>query len=670
MATTKTTKPKSFTVSLKNTKENPFYGERALLDMAQQMNKMTDSVTKSQVHSHLDNAWKSCGSDKLKRELFFVLMFSFGDVANREHNVFVQKYGKGKIESGGNSLRKVFIYSLEWLVKNNIEQFFEFLPIISEYTNLENPFMYQIRSDRKTGKIKEVISIVPKTEKERALFIDRVAGYFADLIREVRTSELQHQLLSKFLPKPKFSKRTRLVTSKKTGETSKVKYAMQKETLEKEIFERDFALALSEKLKWEVVKYPSNTRFIGLEQYKAKHNRTSEAYMFSSKAVLEMDKEQFHKWLDTLPSGARFRVQRRLFRLEDKKMCPTDKWIGKYGNFSTFYSEWLAQKEKAATVVRELETKAKENGGIASLSEEEKATLKEATKASKVNTGAETLIDTMADVFKYAQSKKEFDLKVDNMMRKIDVKVPVMVVADVSGSMTHHSVTHKGVTFFPRDMARMAATMFLTKNPDPSLQNILITFDAKANIITKKSVVATTGSNRFMAGHTTVVDELVNTKKPFSENYDSISRFIGAGGSTNLATVPIALKKWVDENPAESEMRKEMINQYPVWLVISDGDINQAYNATASVQDFMMKMKQWFGWNGVLVIWDVKNPTASNEPNKFENIENVIYYGSFNAQTVTQVFSNIDDLDVIDIYQPLLSMHRSNRYDLVKELVK
>jgi hypothetical protein len=655
----------AFKVSMKTTKENPFYGKRSLLDMAQSLNKMTDSVTKGQVFSLLDSSWKDC-SDKLTKEMFYILMFSFGDVANREHNVFVQTYGKGKVESGGNSLRKVFIYCLEWLVKNQPDQFYSFLPIIGEYTNLENPFYYQVRTDRKTGKVKEVLSIVPTTPKERAVFLDKVAGYFADVIRDVRTTDVQHQLLSKFIPKPKFSKRTRVVV-KKNGESVRVKYGMQKETMLKELFEKEFAEALSNKLNWEIVAYKSNTRFVGLEKYKAKYNRTSEAFLFSSKAILGFDKEQFHKWLDIIPSGARYRVQRRLFDIKDGKMCSTEKWKGKYGDLSEFYSEWLSQKEKASSIARVLETKEKQTG---SLTEDEKETLKVAQKAAKVNTGAETLIDNIADVFKYQQSKKEFDVKLDSMLRKIDVKVPVLVIADVSGSMTHNPVTHKGVTIYPRDMARMAATLFMMKNPDSSLQDLMITFDDRANIITKKSKQVVGGGNRFMAASNMVVDELIDTTKPFSYNYDSVGRFINAGGSTQITSVPTALKQWVDAGGSEAEMRKEQINQYPVWLVISDGDINNASNATASVQDFMHKMKQWFGWSGVLVIWDVKNPNVHNEKSKFDNIENVIHYGSFNPNTVTQVFQNIDDLDVIDVYQPLLSLHRSNRYELVKELVK
>lgn len=663
---TTTTKKETAKVSLKLTKENPFYGKRALLDMMQQVSKMTDSPAKLTVFKYLDAAWKE-STDRTSKELFFVLMFAFGDVANRDHNVLAQKFGRGKTDGGGNSLRRVFLYCMEWLIAKDAKQFYAFLPIISEYTNLENSFFYQIRTNRKTGKVEDVISIVPKEAKKRAEFIDKVSDHFAKIIRDLKTPDVQHKLLAKFLPKPKFAQRTRTGVNKKSGETYKKKYSMQPQTHEKELFEKEFMTVLSKKLGWEMISYEKNTRFIGLEKYKAAHNRLSEAYLFSTKSILLMDKEQFFKWLNTLPAGARFRVQRRLFNKDGDKLVSKKKWIGKFGDLADFYTEWLNQKDAAASVARELEVKKKTVGG---LTEDEQVLLKAATKASKVNTGADTLLDAVAELYKQYPNQKEFDVKVENMMRKVDIKVPTLVIADTSGSMSSNSVTHKGVTFKACDIARLAATTFLLKNPDPDLQQLLVVFNDRATVITEKSKAEVKSStNRFMAGHTCVVDKIVDPELAFSKNYEMVSKLVGASGSTNLASVADALKQWSDAVPTEKEARKEMINNYPVWLVISDGDINHSYNASASVQDFMMKMKQWFGWNGVLVIWDVKNPYAGDEANKFDNVENVIYYGSCNAQALNQIFTNIDDLDVIDIYQSLLSMHRSNRYEPVRELV-
>lgn len=86
--------------------------------------------------------------------------------------------------------------------------------------------------------------------------------------------------------------------------------------------------------------------------------------------------------------------------------------------------------------------------------------------------------------------------------------------------------------------------------------------------------------------------------------------------------------------------------------------------------DFVHKMKQWFGWNGVIVMWDVpKYGDSINKSGYFDNIENVIHISTYNISTINQIFTKIDDLDVIDIYTPLKSLMMSNRYQLVKEYI-
>lgn len=108
-----------------------------------------------------------------------------------------------------------------------------------------------------------------------------------------------------------------------------------------------------------------------------------------------------------------------------------------------------------------------------------------------------------------------------------------------------------------------------------------------------------------------------------------------------------------------------MILQYPVFLVISDGDLNSYGGAADSLKKVQMEMRQWFGWEGVIVVWDVKEsePTA-----KFDNMENIIYYPFTNPQVIEQIFSKIDDIDVIDIYTSLKGLYQSNRYQPVQSL--
>lgn len=647
--------------------ENPFYGKRALLDMFQKVSKLGENPSESTIMSYFDKAYREA-SDRPSKELFYVMMFSFGDIANREHNVFTSYFGKNKVQAGGESLRKVFIYGLKWMMKNDPNQFYQFLPIIGEYTNLENPFYYQLRTDRKTGRLLEVLSIVPTNSEERANFIDVVSTFLVDKISSAKTSPATHAVLSKWLKTPNFSKRTRTYT-KKDGRIVKKKRDLKAHTIEKERFEYALAEAISQKIGWEIVKYPSNTRFVGLEEYKSKHNQNSEAVMFSTKKVLEMDQAQFTSWLDKMPASARYRVQCRLFNKSGNSLVSTKKWVNKYGDLADFYNAWLNQKDEAAKVVRQLEDKANNSAG---LTEKEKETLVKAKKDSKVNTGATVMLDVVAEFFSGNKNVTEVNVIAENLMRQMNMEVPVLVIADKSGSMESNYTTHKGVRFRALDMARLVATTFLLKNPDPELGQMFITFDDKADmIVAKNSSRLKDGGNRFMNERVTTVDYVTDRTKTFMENYNNISKYVYAGNSTELDCVALSMRNWVMSGSAdEVEGRKEMINRYPVFLVVSDGDINNSGGATQSVQKFMMDMRQFFGWNGVLVIWDVKDGNASDEKNKFQGIENVMYFGKCNSQILTQIFSNIHDLDVIDVFEPIHALYKSNRYQPVKELVR
>jgi hypothetical protein len=54
---------------------------------------------------------------------------------------------------------------------------------------------------------------------------------------------------------------------------------------------------------------------------------------------------------------------------------------------------------------------------------------------------------------------------------------------------------------------------------------------------------------------------------------------------------------------------------------------------------------------------------------EFEGVQNVIHYFGWNAGIINQIFCNIHDLDVIDVYTELKSLWLSNRYTAIKQLV-
>ena len=51
---------------------------------------------------------------------------------------------------------------------------------------------------------------------------------------------------------------------------------------------------------------------------------------------------------------------------------------------------------------------------------------------------------------------------------------------------------------------------------------------------------------------------------------------------------------------------------------------------------------------------------------RFGGIDNMIYIPSNPAQ-IEQFLTNFKDMDVFDVYTPLQSIYRSNRYTLVRE---
>jgi predicted dinucleotide-utilizing enzyme len=164
---------------------------------------------------------------------------------------------------------------------------------------------------------------------------------------------------------------------------------------------------------------------------------------------------------------------------------------------------------------------------------------------------------------------------------------------------------------------------------------------------------------------------LIDRTKSFSKNFETISNATrNRNEGTNFDSVARKIEHWIKsaENVAELEYRKEWLNRYPVILVVSDGDMNDSYNAAQSLQVFQQTMRQIAGWEGVVVIWDVCT-TSQKNTSKFEGVENVIHYLGWNLGIVNSIFSKIHDLDIIDTYTPLKSLYLSNRYELVRNNV-
>jgi hypothetical protein len=120
------------------------------------------------------------------------------------------------------------------------------------------------------------------------------------------------------------------------------------------------------------------------------------------------------------------------------------------------------------------------------------------------------------------------------------------------------------------------------------------------------------------------------------------------------------LEPIIKENPDFLDTLKE----YPIWTLVSDGDLNNSYNARNSMLQFQNDCRCILGYVPFVVmieIYNYGNPRASH----FEGIENMIYIPGNPAQ-IEQFLTNFKDMDIFDVYTPLLSLYRSNRYELVR----
>ena len=644
--------------------ENPFYQMRDSLRMFNELQKVDDAtVQKSAVNAYLNAAWKECSNDLIKRQLFMSILFSIGDITDREHNLFRRVKIKD-VENGGYSKRRTFILCLQWMLDTVPEQFYRFLPIIGEYYNLDGTMLYELRTDRAKGTLKEVLKL--------NVDINRVTDYIATVLRAADDNTAF--LWAKWLPHIPGTKRMRkyVITEKnikafqkgghtdvKVGDTVKVSKDKKSHTKEKDQWVRNFIYILSKKMGWAVLERSGNVQYKGYSEFKKKYLAMTEAAMFSSKRVVELDKTQFLNWLDQLPSGARYNVQRRVLDKKDNKLVPNGRWKSKYGfDLGEAFIEWTKSKEVAQQTVRNLTKEQKEKMAPSEI--------KQLEKAAKVNTGADNILDLVANLLKNRTDLANTDIAAHQLLQKVQMLVPVLPIVDVSGSMSSVAYQKNGIAFTAQAMAQLCATLFLLKNPDENMTDMFIRFDDTAEVICSGSKAAKAANNRFMGTSSSIVPKLTDRTKKFSENLRNVSQYVIARGSTNFSSVAHALKAWVDAEPALSSARKEQINMYPVFLVVSDGDFNSSYTPASSLLDFQSKMRQWFGWEGVVVVWDVKSEDIRT--NKFDNMDNVMYLGGCNIGILTQVFTKIHDVDFVDVYLPLKTLAQTARYAPVRGL--
>lgn len=604
-------------VKLNNSNENPFYGMRNCLTLMQ-------SVGGNITPAMLDNAYKECKT-KEQRAMFYSLVFSIGDITARQHNIFKGK----KKDSGGNANREGFAVVLSWMWANHKDQFLKFLNagLFEEYTCFDH--LLRNRVQTKGKKVLRVHNILAVAEYRTA-----IAEHLYAVIKG--NNPFNKMLVAKFLTLPRLTKRAG--HKKMLPETKKVMEDKVKLLIE-----------LSQMMGWEFDVTPTVANFKGYRAWRKEYNGSLESVLFSTSKIKEFKKGEFRDWLNKLPAQARFRVKNRLLysKLKDTENL-------KWPKLKQWYEEWEAYKAAIQHEERILEEKVRQGQAT----EEDVELLKKVKKNAKVTVGA----TNFNEIYDQICNGTVDPLRIESFMGRVNLPYNSLVIMDDSGSM-------RGAPF---NFAAFIAAVCLVKNPDDDGRNLLGFFNNSTHWHT---FINTTIKN----SRNSILREVVEKKNPepfveptasFMENYNRISNFcksVFQGGGTNISAIPNGLNEVCKAHPEVLDA----LRSYPVWTIISDGMWNNLPSPEASMNDFMQRCENYFGFRPFIVAIDIRKGSYYGthlDGNRFSGIKNMIYIPSNPAQ-IEQFLTNFKDMDVFDIFTPLQSLYRSNRYDVVRDNV-
>lgn len=603
-------------VKLNNSNENPFYGMRSCLTI---MQNVGGNITPAM----LDNAYRECNTRE-KKQMFYSLVFSIGDITARQHNIFKGK----KRDNGGNANREGFAVVLNWMWDNHKDQFLKFLNagLFEEYTCFDHLLKNRVQTQGK--RILRIHNILAVTEYRTV-----IAEHLYAVIKG--TNPFNKMLVAKFLTLPRLSKRAghkRMLPETKKVMEDKVK----------------LLITLSKMVGWEYEVKPTTANFKGYRTWRKEYNGNLESVLFSTGKIKEFKKDEFIDWLDKLPAKARFRVKNKILYSKVK-----DTETPKYPQLQKWYAEWEKLKEAKQAEQRVLEEKVRQGQA----SEEDVVKLEKIKKQAKVNVGATNFNDLYKEICNGNIDK----LKLESFINKVNLPYNSLVIIDDSGSMS-------GAPF---NFASFLAAVCLVKNPDDDGRNLLGFFNHSSHWHSYINCRAEETPNWMMRRRVAKVNPtpFVNPHKSFYENYQSIRAFCNGvfqGGGTNISAIPEGLRMNCNTHPEILDVLKS----YPVWTIISDGEWNNLRSPEASLNDFMRKCENYFGFRPFIVAIDIDGNWGFNSARaeQFSGIDNFMYIPSNPAQ-IEQFLTNFKNMDVFDAYTPLQSISRSNRYDIVRDNV-
>lgn len=605
--------------------ENPFYGKSKLLSLYQMADKPGLNM------GHLNIAYASC-ENKEDREVFWSILFNVGEITNRDHNVFEGN----KVDEGGNANSVNWLIILLWMLKTHVLQFIQFLPLIVEYVGLRELTSLEVRTVKKKttvigfwGLLKEIMQ-VPKAYEA-----------LLQLLQQYVTSHnpFHRLLVAKFISLPRTTGRK---YKDKKGTVKKTK--LQPITIEKNSFYKRLLMDLSTANNWIIDSKIWGIYFSGFISWRKEYLKLTEHYLFSTKAILEMDKVQFLQWLNTIPASARDRVRRRLLT---KDNILKGRWKRDEEDLGQWFLDWEKFKETKQKEVREITAKISEG----TATEKEVATLVKVKKEAKVTTGGNV---NFGEMFKEIILGTVDSLKLQPFLEKFSLHgMSFLPIIDVSGSMSNR--TQHGFSAFDFGTFMSTILLHLSKSKD-----LIGTFSSGARFF-QHIGEQTIAKNSLMNLPTTkVAIPLYDERTDFLSNLSYMRKFItsiSSPSSTDILSIPKYLANWVKQSGNEA-LAIETISQYPVWVIMTDGEFNSLSSPASSMSSFMMTCEREFGFKPFVIAIDVSNNSAKAE--KFEGIENFMLLQP-NPAAISNFLTNFNDMEIVDVYTPLLSIHRSSR---------
>lgn len=604
-------------VELNNKETNPFSGLRNCLKI---FNNGGQGITLSQ--DDLNKAWEEVKDSREKKEMFFSLLFSLGDITARQHNIFRGQ----KVDSGGNSQREIFFNCMEWMKKNIPDQFFKFMKshLFNEYTCFDNLFRNRVQTQGK-----KIISIKSVLNTSDNRYFNELLDYTESIIKG--KNPYDKMLVAKFLTLPRLSPR----------KEHKQMFPQTKELMKAKA---KFLEELSKRMNWPYKIEGNILNFKGYREWRKEYNSTLESVLFSTGKIKDFDEIQFLEWLDRIPAQARFRVRNRIMFEKEG--------VFKYPKLKEWYEKWEKYKEEKQAEQRVLEEKVRQ--GQASV--EDKVKLEKVKKEAKVTVGSTNFQELYKEILSGRIDKLKLESFVNN---KVSLQYNSLVIIDDSGSMG-------GAPF---NFAKFIASVCLVKNPDDDGRNLLGFFNYDSRLYGSMDRAGSKTPNSLMRSSVKniVKKPFVDPHKSFYENYQNISSFckgVFQGGGTRINSIPKGFAEQANNNP----VLLDELMQYPVWTIVSDGEWNNMYSPEASMNEFFRDCENLLGFRPFIIAIDIQNPNWAHQifkADRFTGIDNMIYIPSNPAQ-IEQILTNFKDIEIFDVYTPLLSLYRSNRYDLVR----